>query len=210
MADGARIAVDLVIIAARLRLVAEKVDFLELVVGFDVPQAIGLIPAVRKDIEADLATDGVREIHIGEFLLKIADHLLAHLVLDVVGGEHIPLLPRALTSNGADVHHAVPELDEGTPLDGQFQLGKVAQHKVEKPLQRLLPKMLDDVLLSHLLAAFNLDESILREYEVELVEDLLAVQLLEHLLQIGTTHNSNGCPGLHLCVEELLELGRHH
>jgi len=99
------------------------VNFLKLVVGFDVTQAVGFIPAVGEDIEADLTTNGVREVHVGKLLLEILDHFLPHFVFNVVFGEHIPLLPGALSPNGAHIHHAISELDEGSPLDGHIQFG---------------------------------------------------------------------------------------
>lgn len=59
------VLVDLVVVAALVRLVAEEVDGLEVdavgqvLVGFDVLQAVRLVPAGGEDVEGDLAADGV-------------------------------------------------------------------------------------------------------------------------------------------------------
>ena len=64
MADGAGVAVDLVVVAAGEGLVAEEVDRLildaagELGLGLEVPEAVGLVPAGGEDVEGDLAADG--------------------------------------------------------------------------------------------------------------------------------------------------------
>lgn len=68
MADGSRVGVDLVVVAALVGLVAEEVDggvgdsaglfgF-----GFEVLEAVGFVPAGGEDIEGDLAADGVAGI----------------------------------------------------------------------------------------------------------------------------------------------------
>ena len=64
MADGAGVLEDLVVVAALVRLVAEEVDgavldAADLLLGFDVLQAVGLVPASGEDVEGDLAADGV-------------------------------------------------------------------------------------------------------------------------------------------------------
>ena len=64
MADGARVLEDLVVVAALVGLVAEEVDGVvldatDLLLGFDVLQAVGLVPASGEDVERDLAADGV-------------------------------------------------------------------------------------------------------------------------------------------------------
>ena len=62
--DGARVLEDLVVVAALVGLVAEEVDgavldAADLLLGFDVLQAVGLVPASGEDVEGDLAADGV-------------------------------------------------------------------------------------------------------------------------------------------------------
>lgn len=62
--NGARVLEDLVVVAALVGLVAEEVDgavldAADLVLGFDVLQAVGLVPASGEDVKGDLAADGV-------------------------------------------------------------------------------------------------------------------------------------------------------
>ena len=64
MANSARVLEDLVVVAALVGLVAEEVDgavldAADLLLGFDVLQAVGLVPASGEDVEGDLAADGV-------------------------------------------------------------------------------------------------------------------------------------------------------
>ena len=75
VADGARVLEDLVVVAALVGLVAEEVDgavldAADLLLGFDVLQAVGLVPAGREDVEGDLAADGVA---VGEIMLAGID-----------------------------------------------------------------------------------------------------------------------------------------
>jgi len=64
VANGARVLEDLVVVAALVGLVAEEVDgpvldAADLLLGFDMLQAVGLVPASGEDVEGDLAADGV-------------------------------------------------------------------------------------------------------------------------------------------------------
>ena len=75
VAHGARVLEDLVVVAALVSLVAEEVDgavldAADLLLGFDVLQAVGLVPAGREDVEGDLAADGVA---VGEIMLAGID-----------------------------------------------------------------------------------------------------------------------------------------
>lgn len=63
MADGTRVGVDLVVVAAWLRLVSEEVNGLVLNAAWllrlvlEVAEAVGLIPASGEDVEGDLTTN---------------------------------------------------------------------------------------------------------------------------------------------------------
>ena len=64
VADRPWVLKDLIVIAALVGLVAEEVDgavldAADLLLGFDVLQAVGLVPASGEDVEGDLAADGV-------------------------------------------------------------------------------------------------------------------------------------------------------
>lgn len=63
MTDRARVGVDLIVIATDETFVTEEVDGLvihsgDTLLGRDVLQAIGLVPASGEDIERDLTTNG--------------------------------------------------------------------------------------------------------------------------------------------------------
>ena len=62
--NSARVLENLVVVAALVGLVAEEVDgavldAADLLLGFDVLQAVGLVPASGEDVKGDLAADGV-------------------------------------------------------------------------------------------------------------------------------------------------------
>ena len=44
-----------------------------------VPEAVGLVPALREKVERNLAADRVGELIVGELLLELGHHRLAHL-----------------------------------------------------------------------------------------------------------------------------------
>lgn len=64
MPNGPGVGVDLVVVAADHGLVAKEMDgsILDsaglLGLGLEVPQAVGLVPACREDVEGNLAADG--------------------------------------------------------------------------------------------------------------------------------------------------------
>lgn len=64
VANRARVLVNLIVVAALVRLVAKEVDgavldAADLLLGFHVLQAVRLVPARGEDVEGDLAADGV-------------------------------------------------------------------------------------------------------------------------------------------------------
>ena len=67
-------------------LVSKEMNLLELLV-LDMTQAVRLVPAVREDVERDLAADGVRESVVGELFLQGLDERSADacLLLGVSG-----------------------------------------------------------------------------------------------------------------------------
>lgn len=106
MTDRARVGVDLIVIATNKTLVTEEVDGLvlgsgDVLLGLDVLQAVGLVPASGEDVERDLATNGealfrkrqfpssavnivavedLRETRVGELLLQGLHHILPNVV----------------------------------------------------------------------------------------------------------------------------------
>lgn len=68
MADRARVGVDLVVVATNEALVTEEVNGLvlgpgDVLLGRDVLQAVGLVPASGEDVERNLATNGEAVFH---------------------------------------------------------------------------------------------------------------------------------------------------
>lgn len=64
MADGPGVTVDFVVVASGEGLVTEEVDRLvldtgDVLLGLDMLQTIGLVPASGENVERDLTTDGV-------------------------------------------------------------------------------------------------------------------------------------------------------
>lgn len=99
------VAVDLPIVATRVRLVAKEVD---LVVHYAtasflfryVLEAVCLVPTGREHVEGDLSADGVCEAEVGERLLELRNHGGSDVVLDVVGLVVVALLDRGVTADG--------------------------------------------------------------------------------------------------------------
>lgn len=72
MTDRARVRVDLIVIATGEALVTEEVDGLivhsgDALLGRDVLQAVGLVPASGEDVERYLATNGEAVFHICQY-----------------------------------------------------------------------------------------------------------------------------------------------
>lgn len=91
MSHSPRVLVDLIVVAARVRLVAKEVD-----VGppfrLDVLQRVRLVPTLGEDVKGDLSADGVGQAVVGELLLESSDERLADVVLCVIRFELVSLL----------------------------------------------------------------------------------------------------------------------
>ena len=79
MANRSRIFIYLVVIAALVCFVTKEMNFLE-TFFFNVSQGVRLIPACRKNIEGDLASDRIGQIVGREFLLELFHEGCANLV----------------------------------------------------------------------------------------------------------------------------------
>lgn len=79
-----------------------------------------------------------------ESLLKDSDKLLADLGVLVVLLEVVSFLCAGVTADGADVDHAVAELDKGSTLDRNVEIGDVVEDKVGELLVLLLTNELDE------------------------------------------------------------------
>lgn len=134
MPNCPRVAVDLPVISALVRLISEEVNRLvihairQVLVRLDVAQGVRLVPAGGEDVEGDLATDGVSEADVGEGLLELGDHGGADIVGLVVRLVLVALVSRGVTADGGHVDHAVAEFNEGAALDGDVEVGDVVEN----------------------------------------------------------------------------------
>lgn len=148
----------------------------------------------------------VRETEVAKLLLKSRDELLADLVLQVELLVRIPLLDTRVPPNGADVDHAVPELDEGSPLDGDVEVGDVPQAEVDELLVGLLADVLDEAVGGQGLAQLVGRQAVLGEAPVEERDDvdLVGAQLLLLLDEVGAADETDGA-----LLAEAREEGEH-
>ena len=172
MPDRPPILINLVVIPALVALVPEEMDGrvldpAPLLLRLDVAQAVRLVPAGGKRVERDLAADGVRQAEAGELGLDRLDHGGAHLVLAVVLDERGALGRAGVAADGADVDHAVAELDEGAALDGYIERGHVRQDPVDQLLVARLADPLDEAGRRQRPAQPERRQPVLREAEVE-------------------------------------------
>lgn len=137
--------IDLIIIATRCRLITEEVDGLK-TLALQMSQAKSLIPALREDIDRDLASNAKLKAILVETLAKLLDQLRANSQLGIKLGKGQTLIVRAVTANGRDVDHAVAVLDEGATLHRNIQVSKVVQSELEELLILVLAQELDKAL----------------------------------------------------------------
>lgn len=132
---------------------------------------------------------------MGKLLLEDSDELLANLGGLVKGGKVVTLLVAGVTANGTDVDHAIAELDEGTTLDRDVEVGNVVQAEVGKLLVFVLANVLDEAVGGQLLAELEGLETVLGEAVVEKGGDRDACGLTELLLlldEVGATDETDG------------------
>lgn len=214
-------------------LVGDSVGLLGL--ALEVVQAVGLVPAGGEDVEGDLAADGeaacmfvsgaqveklkdggwgmdssIRKPQVAKLLLENRNKLLSNLGLLVVGLELVSLLCAGVSADGADVDHAVAELDEGSSLDGDVQVGNVVQDKVGQLLVLVLADPLDEAVGGQRLAQLVRGQAVLGEAVVEEGGDGHASGLAELLLlldEVGAADEADGAL-LAESLEELEDFGR--
>lgn len=216
-------------------LVGDSVGLLGLV--FEVAQAVSLVPASGEDIEGDLAADGetaymlltehrqkqrdefrmgkgkssnIRKSQVAEFLLENSNELLSNLGILVVGLKLVSLLGAGVSADGADVDHAVTELNKGSSLDRDVQVGNVVQDEVGKLLVLVLTNPLDEAVGGERLAQLVCGQAVLGEAVVEEGGDRHAGGLAELLLlldEVGAADETNGAL-LAEGLEEVEDFGR--
>jgi hypothetical protein len=83
----------------------------------------------------------------------------------------VPLLHTGITSNGADIDHAIAELNESTTLPGQLDVGNITKAEIDEILVLVLPKPLDEAVAVERLAQAPGHEAVLGEAEIEQAGD---------------------------------------
>lgn len=142
-------------------------------------------------------------------LPQLSDKRLSNLRLLVVRLKLLALLDAGVSADGADVDHAVAELDKGAPLDGDVEIGDVVEAEVGKLLVLVLADPADEVVGVEGLAQLEGRESVLGEAEVEEGGDGDAGGLAELfllLLEVGATDEADGAL-LAEAAQELEDLG---
>lgn len=195
--------VDFIIISAREGLVAEEMNRLELVANK--LEAVRLVPAFGEHIEADLSADTVLDLGEvgGEVGLDRGDELGADAVLVVVLLEGVALALGAAAADGADVDHAVAELEEGAADDGVGALREVLERDAGELGHVLVAEEAGEGLLVEFFAVVERVEAVLGEAVVEAAEDVFA-DLLLLFVEIGAADEADG-----VVLAELGEGGEH-
>mmetsp|Transcript_2251 Transcript_2251/g.14934 ORF Transcript_2251/g.14934 Transcript_2251/m.14934 type:complete len:231 (-) Transcript_2251:979-1671(-) len=179
--------VDFVIVPARIRLVPEEVDFFVLV---QVPQAEGFVPSTWEHIEADLSTDGIRQVVVVELLLEHLHHLGTHVRILVVRFERVSFFLAAVPADGRHVQHPVSKLHERPALGGDVQVGDVVQDEVDQRLKLRFAEVRAQALLVQQLAVLVRHQPVLRKHVVVVLRRTGA-QLLGDLRRIRSADDAH-------------------
>jgi hypothetical protein len=146
---------------------------------------------------------------VTEALLQSLNELLADLGVLVKLLKVVALLGAGVTADGANVDHAVAELDKGTALDGEVEVGDVVEAEVGELLVLVLADPLDEGVGLEGLAELVGSEAVLGEAKVEEGGDGLAsglAQLLLLLGKVGAADVADGALGAEV-LEDLENLG---
>jgi hypothetical protein len=152
----------------------------------------------------------IRKPQVAKLLLESSNKLLSNLCVLVVGLKLVSLLCAGVSADGADVDHAVAELDERSSLDGDVQVGNVVQDKVGQLLVLVLADPLDEAVGGQRLAQLVRGQAVLGEAVVEEGGDGHAGGLAELLFlldEVGAADEADGAlvaEGL----EEVEDFGR--
>lgn len=190
MPSRPRIVVDFIVIPTLEGLVSEEVNGLvfharDVLFLLNLLEAVCLVPAVREDVEGDLAANRVakrsirevsvrirsvldiREPVVGELRSQRLHHLGSYPMLQVVLVVLMPLIIARVSADRTHVHHSVPELHEGTSLLRDVQVGDVMEAEVRELAVFLLAEPFDEGVGREGLAEAVGCEAVFREAEVE-------------------------------------------
>lgn len=100
----------------------------------------------------------------------------------------VTLFHAGVTPDGANIDHAIAELNKSTTLSRQFDIGNVAKAEVGQGLVLVLPEPLDEAVALERLAETPCDETVLREAKIKetghLGSSIAQLLLLLHI--VGT------------------------
>jgi len=124
----------------------------------------------------------------------------------VVPLELEPLGLAGVPPDGADIDHAVAELDEGAPLDGDVEVGDVVQDEAHELLVLVLADPLDEAVGGEGHAVPERRQAVLGEGEVEEGRDghVGRAELLLLFGEVGAAYRADGA-----LLPELGEEGEH-
>lgn len=138
--------------------------------------------------------DHSRESQMSKPFPQLLDKLLPHVVLLVELLVVVTLLHAGVPAHGADVDHAVAELDKGAPLDGDVQVGDVVQAEADELLVLVLADVADEAVGGQLGPVLVGRQAVLGEAEVEEGRHVHVglAQLLLLLDQVAAAHEADG------------------
>lgn len=212
------ILVDLVVVATYHSLVAKEVDLVvldaigKLVVGFDVVETVGLVPAVGKDIEGDHTANGVatstslafsihakgdkssRQPEIWKLLLQRLHKLRPNPMLKIIFIKIRPLLITRVPTHRTNINHAIPELHKRASHNRYLQIRNISQAELNELLVFLLAEPADEGLCGERNAHAEGAEPVLWEAVVEErgYRDGGGAELFLLLDEIGTAYVADG------------------
>ena len=161
MANCALVKPDLVVVATIIALISPEVDLI--VVVLNELEAEGLVPALREDIERDLASNGESKVEVGKLRLKCSDHGLADEGSLIVILKLISLSLGAVSADRANIDHTITELNESSSLDGDIKVGDVVKDEVNQSLKGGLTDMATETLSSEVFTSLVGIETVLCE-----------------------------------------------
>lgn len=197
MAGDTLVVVDLVVVAAKLGLVAEKVDSVEALV-LDVSEAVSLVPSSGENVKRDLTTNGVSEREVREASFECGDHIGTDVVFFIVFLEIVALLDAGITANRRDVYQTLAKLNKSTANHGEVELTKVSKDKLDEFVVFGLSDPLNEALGLDSLAKLVGLEAVLAETVVKHVFDIVA-KLFFLFGQVRAAHEANSAFLAKLC-----------
>ena len=137
----------------------------------------------------------VRQTKMAKLFLESGHKLFSNLGLFIKRLKLIALLVARVTTDGANIDHAVAKLDKRAALDGDIQVGNVVQAEVDQLLVLRLADPLDEAVGGQRLAELKRREAVFREAKVKERRDGDACWLADLLLlldEVGAADEADG------------------